>query len=137
MKGFGLPSLGEAAWVGRLAPLMSPAQAAPGLLLYFVDPTAPPTRPGGALAVPSLREGQGMGTGVSRRPFPFHHPRGVRGGEVGRMAERGKGGGMGAAHDGGHERSHAPRLSEPFNAAPTHPSNHCSPRHQHLKEFLT
>jgi len=56
---------------------MSPAQAAPGLLLYFVDLTAPPKLLAGALAVPSLREGQDIGIGVSRCQCPSHHHRAV------------------------------------------------------------
>jgi len=110
MRGLMLPSLEGGAWVGRSAPLMSPAQTASGLLLYFVDLTAPPKLLAGALA-------------------SCHH-RAVRGGRAGRMAERSKGGGMGEAHDGGHEYSHAPRLSAPFNA----PIHHL---HQRLKEHLT
>jgi hypothetical protein len=62
----GLPPLEWATWREWSASLMSPVQAAPGLLLYFVAPTTHTKRLRCALAVPSLREGQGMGTAVYR-----------------------------------------------------------------------
>jgi hypothetical protein len=79
--------------------LMSPAQASPGLLLYFAPPATRTTRLCNALAAPSLREGQGARSVSCTLPSRNH--RGVRGRQSGCTAERSKGGGMGEAHDGG------------------------------------
>ena len=43
----------------------------------------------------------------------FSECHGVRIGQLGCTAERSKGGGMGEAHDGGHERSRVPQLPDP------------------------
>ncbi len=61
-----------------LAPLMSSAQALPGLPLYFATPATDTSMLRDALAVPSLREGWGVGCGKRRNHSPLYHQRGER-----------------------------------------------------------
>lgn len=117
MPGDGAPGARHAQTVLRTVCVraLSPAQAAPGLLLYFAASATRTTSLGNALAAPSLREGS---DGDSRHCLSHPHC-GVRIRRTGCMAERIKGGGMGGAHDGGHERSRAPCLPDPVSPHPT------------------
>lgn len=122
MKGLVLPSLGGGTERGGwTAALMSPAQAAPGLLLYFAPLSTRLALSGGALAKPSLREGLGMGDGECRRPSPSLHQRGDRRGQWGARRSEVKEE-VGRSPAGGHERSRAPHCPLRFHRTPTNPT---------------
>lgn len=107
MNSLRLPPLEWDAWRGWSAPLMSPVQASPGLLLYFAAPTTHAKRLAGALAKPSLREGQELSGGVGRHSTPFSSRRGERSWQWGARRSEVKGE-VGRSPAGGHERSRVP-----------------------------
>ena len=120
MPGGGAPGARHAQTVLRTVCVgaLSSVQAVPGLPLYFAALSTRASQLRVALAAPSLREGLGSCSGVSRCNFPSHLHRGVRNGRQGCTAKRSKGGGMGYAHSGGHERSRVPLL--PVPSSPHH-----------------
>ena len=131
MKYMGLPPLEQAALCGWPAPLMSPVQAAPGLLLYFAMPTTRTKRLSRALAVPSLREGWGIGCGKRRNQFPSYHQHGERSRPLGMRRSEVKEE-VGRSPAGGHERSRVPKGLLRFHRATI---KHQTTSNQHPSSF--